>query len=202
MIASIVPPFSPAVKFRIPLSSCEPGGLRYPARSLRTHYACPALVSGPSFRYNGVTMKKYMHQVHYYETDRMGITHHSNYIRFMEEARVDFMEQIGWGYAKMESEGIASPVLAVSCDYKHSTSFSDVIEIDVAVLKCSAVKLHLGYTMTSGGRVVCTGTSTHCFLDKAGRPIVLQKVMPDFWNAVSSLASGAATGPSAPQPSL
>ncbi len=147
-------------------------------------------------------MKKYMHQVHYYETDKMGITHHSNYIRFMEEARVDFMEQIGWGYAKMESEGIASPVLAVSCDYRHSTTFSDVIEIDVAVLKCSAVKLHLGYTMTSGGRVVCTGTSTHCFLDNAGRPIVLQKVMPDFWNAVSSLASGAATGPSAPQPSL
>ncbi len=143
-------------------------------------------------------MKKYIHRVQYYETDKMGITHHSNYIRFMEEARVDFMDQIGWGYAKMESEGVASPVLAVTCDYMHSTTFSDVIEIDVAVLKGSAVKLQLGYTMESGGRVVCTGSSTHCFLDKSGRPLVLQKVMPEFWAAITGLAAG----PSAPQPSL
>ena len=47
-------------------------------------------------------MKPYIHKVQYYETDKMGITHHSNYIRWMEEARVDFMEQIGWGYDKME----------------------------------------------------------------------------------------------------
>ena len=46
-------------------------------------------------------MKPYIHKVQYYETDKMGITHHSNYIRWMEEARVDFMEQIGWGYDKM-----------------------------------------------------------------------------------------------------
>ncbi len=119
----------------------------------------------------------------------MGITHHSNYIRFMEEARIDFMNQIGWGYAKMEEEGLASPVLSVSCDYKHSTSFPDCIEIAVSVLKCSAVKLQLGYTMTSGGRVVCTGSSTHCFLGKDGRPLVLQKAMPDFYAAINALTA-------------
>ena len=135
-------------------------------------------------------MKNYLHQIQYYETDKMGITHHSNYIRFMEEARVDFMEQIGWGYAKMEEEGFVSPVLSVSCDYKHSTSFPDRIEIAVSVLKCSAVRLQLGYTMTCGGRVVCTGTSTHCFLDREGRPLVLQKALPDFYAALSGLAAG------------
>ena len=41
-------------------------------------------------------MKNYTHSVQYYETDRMGITHHSNYIRWMEEARIDFLRQIGW----------------------------------------------------------------------------------------------------------
>ena len=44
----------------------------------------------------------YRHIVQYYETDKMGITHHSNYIRWMEEARVDFLEKIGWSYAKLE----------------------------------------------------------------------------------------------------
>ena len=38
-------------------------------------------------------MKAYQHKVQYYETDKMQFTHHSNYIRFMEEARIDFMEQ-------------------------------------------------------------------------------------------------------------
>ena len=47
-------------------------------------------------------MKKYKHTVQYYETDRMGIVHHSNYIRWMEEARIDFLNQIGWGYDKLE----------------------------------------------------------------------------------------------------
>ena len=51
----------------------------------------------------------YVHKVAYYETDRMGIVHHSNYIRIMEEARLDFLSQIGFGYDEMEKQGIISP---------------------------------------------------------------------------------------------
>ena len=47
-------------------------------------------------------MKLYEHKVQYYETDKMGIVHHSNYIRWMEEARIDFLSQIGWDYKKLE----------------------------------------------------------------------------------------------------
>ena len=44
----------------------------------------------------------YEHKTQYYETDQMGIIHHSNYIRWFEEARMDMMEQMGMGYAEME----------------------------------------------------------------------------------------------------
>ncbi len=80
-------------------------------------------------------MKPYIHKVQYYETDKMQFTHHSNYIRFMEEARIDLMEQLGWGYDKMEQEQIISPVLGVTCQYKKSTSYPDVIKIMVTVKK-------------------------------------------------------------------
>ena len=60
-------------------------------------------------------MSLYQHEVQYYETDRMGITHHSNYIRWMEEARVTFLKEIGWDYAKLEEMGIISPVIDVQC---------------------------------------------------------------------------------------
>ena len=55
----------------------------------------------------------YIHKVQYYETDQMGIVHHSNYIRWFEEARIDLLEQLGIGYDMIEKEGIISPVIGV-----------------------------------------------------------------------------------------
>ena len=58
----------------------------------------------------------YEHRTQYYETDQMGIIHHSNYIRWFEEARTDLMRQMGIGYDEMEGQGIISPVLSVTCE--------------------------------------------------------------------------------------
>ena len=53
----------------------------------------------------------YTHRVQYYETDQMGIVHHSNYIRWFEEARIDWMRHCGISYREMEKQGIIVPVL-------------------------------------------------------------------------------------------
>ncbi|MBR6018872.1 MAG: acyl-CoA thioesterase [Lachnospiraceae bacterium] len=130
----------------------------------------------------------YTHVVQYYETDKMGITHHSNYIRWMEEARVDFLSQIGWDYAKLEAAGIFSPVLNVSCDYKKTTTFSDKVTIRVSVQELRGVKLHLAYEMKNEeGTVVCLATSSHAFLNTDGKPIRLQQEQPGLFAALSSL---------------
>ena len=94
-------------------------------------------------------MKKYIHKVNYYETDKMGVTHHSNYIRWMEEARIDYLNQIGLGYKKLEEEGIISPVIHVECDYKVPTTFDDKIEIEVKIEEFKGVKLRLKYIFLS-----------------------------------------------------
>lgn len=133
--------------------------------------------------------EKYTHYVQYYETDKMGITHHSNYIRWMEEARVDFLKQIGWDYARLESEGIISPVIGVSCKYKHSTTFADTITISVKIEKYSGIKLCLKYSMTNEkGESVCEGTSEHCFLDANGKIMQINKDFPEFHAVLSELA--------------
>jgi len=128
-------------------------------------------------------IKPYRHEVKYYECDRMGITHHSNYIRFMEEARVDWMDQLGFGFEKMEAEGVVSPVVSVECRYRQPSTFKDVIEIAVNLAETSPLKVIFAYTMTVEGKVVCTATSTHCFLEN-GRPISLEKRFPDFYERV------------------
>ena len=49
-------------------------------------------------------MKPYSRKVQYYETDRMGVTHHASYLHWMEEARIVFMEQLGFPYTELEEK--------------------------------------------------------------------------------------------------
>lgn len=121
----------------------------------------------------------YTHKVKYYECDGMGITHHSNYIRFMEEARVDWLDQLGLGFEKMEADGIVSPVMGLDCQYRKSTVFQDEIMIEVRVKSFSTLKLVFEYEMRVRDAVVFTGSSTHCFLS-GGRPIALEKKYPEL----------------------
>ena len=122
----------------------------------------------------------YKHKVQYYETDKQGVTHHSNYIRIMEEARVDIMEQMGFGYERMEEAGVFSPVMGVTCDYKRPTTFPDIITVEVTVAELSRLKARFAYRMTCGDKLVCQGTSLHCFLDRNGRPVAIEEHFPEF----------------------
>ncbi len=132
-----------------------------------------------------MTITPYTHTVAYYETDRMGIVHHSNYIRIMEEARMDFLAQIGYPYDRMEAEGVMSPVTAVGGKYRKTTTFADVIEVTVAVKGLSRAVLTLGYTMTVGEDIVFTGESEHCFLGEGGRILNIKKALPDFYEILT-----------------
>ena len=134
-------------------------------------------------------MDPYKHIVQYYETDRMGITHHSNYIRWMEEARIDFLRQIGWDYAKLEEAGIISPVVNVACSYQATTTFPDEITINVCVKEFRGVKLVLNYEMKKeDGTVACLASSEHCFLNKEGRIVRLKREVPEFYQILVDLA--------------
>lgn len=127
----------------------------------------------------------YIHKVHYYETDKMGITHHSNYIRWMEEARIEFLKNIGWDYEKIEAMGIISPVTAVECKYKNTTTFADEVTVDVWVEEFKGVKLKIRYEMKKqDGILVCEGASEHCFLNTDGKIISLKREYPDIYNAL------------------
>lgn len=105
----------------------------------------------------------------------------------MEEARVDAMEQMGFGYERMEEAGIFSPVMAVNCEYKRPTTFPDTIDVEVSVAEMSKLKAKFAYKMTCGGKVVCQGTSLHCFLDVNGRPVVIEERFPEFYQELLKL---------------
>ncbi|WP_373217041.1 acyl-CoA thioesterase [Ruminococcus sp. 5_1_39BFAA] len=129
------------------------------------------------------------HKVQYYETDQMKIVHHSNYIRWFEEARVSMLEQIGAGYDTFEKEGIISPVLTVESEYRQMVRFGETVEIRVKVEAFNGVRLILAYEVVreSDGILCCTGRTSHCFLDSQGKPLSLKRSKPEFYLAISSL---------------
>lgn len=124
-------------------------------------------------------MEPYIHKVKYYECDRMGVTHHSNYVRMMEEARIDLLDRLDYGFERMEADGIVSPVIAIDVQYRKSTTFQDEVAISLKLLEMSALKFKFGYTMTVRGQVVCTAESTHCFL-REGRPVSFAQCYPEL----------------------
>lgn len=125
---------------------------------------------------------KYERSINYYETDAMGIVHHSNYIRFLEEARCFFLDKIGIPYKKIEDEGLMIPVLEVNCKYKHPARYADTIVIDVKMCELKGVKMIIDYTITNKntGDLILEAQTKHCFTDSNLKPIILKKVKPEI----------------------
>ena len=122
------------------------------------------------------------HKVCYYETDRMDCVHHSNYIRWFEEARIWLMEVKDFGYDRLESMGIISPVLRAEADYRSMTRFGETVEIETVVESYTGVRISFLYTVRNkaDGALRCTGRTEHCFLNSAGRPVALRKACPEY----------------------
>ncbi|MBQ2802935.1 MAG: acyl-CoA thioesterase [Lachnospiraceae bacterium] len=125
--------------------------------------------------------KVWEHKIQYYETDQMQVVHHSNYIRWFEEARVFMLESFNLGYDKLEAMGIISPVLSVNAQYKSMSRFAEIVQIDAKITEYNGVKFTISYTVTdkATGVVRCTGESKHCFLEQ-GKPISLKRSRPEL----------------------
>ena len=136
-------------------------------------------------------MEKYIHKIQYYETDKMGVTHHSNYVRFMEEARIDFLTKAGYGYDKLESIGLMSPVIEVNGEYKKSTTFNDELVIDVKIKDYNGVRITFLYEMQNleTGEIVFCGESKHCFISGSGVPKIIKREFPEIHERIMKIVS-------------
>ena len=137
-----------------------------------------------------MTILPYVRKAQFYETDQMGVIHHSNYIRWFEEARVDFQEQIGFPYERVEAMGITFAVLGLSCEYKASVLFGDTVHIQVSLKACSHSRMTIAYNVTDAvtGESRTTGETHHFFFRKENaRPVSLKKAIPELYALFCSL---------------
>lgn len=128
----------------------------------------------------------YTHKVQYYETDKMAVVHHSNYIRWMEEARVFYLDKAGVPFDKLEEMGLVCPVTEVSCKYISSARFGDNVNIEITLLEFKGVKMRVGYTMRlENSQICCTAESAHCFIYE-GKIINLKKKFPEIYQKITN----------------
>ncbi len=132
----------------------------------------------------------YSRKTHYYETDQMGIIHHANYIHWLEEARVDFMEQMGFGYDRAVSCGIDFVLLGLSCEYKSMVRFGDTVNIRVSVTSLTPAQMMVQYQITDAksGKIRAVAETRHCYFDaNQKRPVSLKKALPELYDLFASL---------------
>lgn len=105
--------------------------------------------------------------VRYYETDQMGIVHHSNYIRFFECGRSDMMKKVGIPVEKMEEAGVLTAIVAVECRYKHPARMGDTLRIVTVMDKTPTAKIVINSEVyNQDGQLCASGGVTIGFLDK------------------------------------
>ena len=121
-------------------------------------------------------------KINYYETDKMGVVHHSNYIRYLEEARTAWLESLEMPFQEMEKKNITIPVLGVNVTYKHHVTFADTILIKLNIKAYSGVRLIVEYEVINKAtkEIVLVGETKHCFTNQELKPINLKKYAPEF----------------------
>lgn len=129
----------------------------------------------------------YERKIYYYETDRMGIVHHSNYIKIFEEARMDFIAQAGLSYAEIEKAGIMMPILSVECNYKKPLCFNETFDVWTEIIRCNGVTIDIEYTIKNRktGKICITGKTKQCFTDMEMKPVRTRNTHPEIYKVFS-----------------
>ncbi len=126
-------------------------------------------------------MFTYLRRTRYYETDSLGIVHHTHYVNWMEEASVEFLKAAGYGYKELEAEGLRALVIGYDLTFRRPVFFDDEIEVRTRVLAYSGLKIEISYTFYNVTRdeVSAEGVSRHCFT-KDGAVLPLRRTLPDL----------------------
>ena len=121
--------------------------------------------------------------VRYGETDQMGIVHHSNYLRYFEVARLEWLTALGVSYTSMEKKGIIMPVIDANLSYKTSALFEDYLIVHIKLEEIPKVKIKFSYEIRNQkNQVVCLGNTSLAFLNaKTRKPTRCPENFIDFF---------------------
>ena len=109
-------------------------------------------------------------RVEYHHTDQMGIVHHSNYVKFFEVARTEWLRAMGITYAEMECRGVMMPIVDVAVKYRNPALYDELISVTAFVDEAPMARMTFRYEVRGeDGREIATGSTTLGFIDSQTR---------------------------------
>ena len=130
----------------------------------------------------------YKRTSNYYETDMMGIVHHSNHIRYFEESRLAYMKSIGCDVLDMEREGIIIPNVDAYARYFVPVHFGETVEVEVKLTTFTGTRMEFTYKMTKeNGDLAAEGHTMHCFVNPEFKPISIKRKFPEHFEKLTGI---------------
>ena len=80
---------------------------------------------------NSLCVFESLQKVQFYDCDPMGVVWHGNYLRYLEVARGEFLDYIGYGYQKIKEDGNFFPIVEERMKYLHSLRLGDYFRVKV-----------------------------------------------------------------------
>lgn len=121
----------------------------------------------------------------------MGVIHHANYVKWMEESRNNFIKSLGINLVDLNKKNVYMAVLYQSVNYHKTIKLDEKIEVFCSCYKLSSVKISFYYEFYNivTGDLCATGSTEHCLVDEKLNPIVLKKFFPKEYNKILELVS-------------
>ncbi len=112
-------------------------------------------------------------KVRYSETDQMGFVHHSNYAKYLEVSRLEWLENLGISYKWMEENGVMLPVYNLQTTFKKSALFDDTLKIVTTLRATPTVRITFDYEVFNQDDDLLTIASTELIFinTETGRPM-------------------------------
>jgi acyl-CoA thioester hydrolase len=87
---------------------------------------------------------KWSVRIYFEDTDSGGVVYHSNYLKFMERARTEWLRSLNLNQADLKKKDkIMFVVAKVYIDYKKAAQFNDTLDIETSVDNIGASKVDL-----------------------------------------------------------
>lgn len=121
--------------------------------------------------------KNIVHLTQYYETDQMGVIHHANYVKWMEEARHHLLKSLDIDLNILEDKEIYMAVLSQNVNYFKIVKSDELIKITCNCIKISSVRINFEYEFYNVDKksVCAKGYTSHCFVNNNYEPIIFKK---------------------------
>lgn len=106
----------------------------------------------------------YRRRVQFYETDAQGIVHHSNYFRYLEEARGELLRSLGYPYSRLREEGLEVVLISASCEFIKPLYYDEEFEVELGLPHLDRFTFSFQYTLMASGILRTKGNTKHCII--------------------------------------